>query len=414
MICLDLRGGDARKALEVISGPVTVLLPSLDPELVEQVNRVAGRFPVAVSYETPANLGGEVDLTPLSELSNIQGLELFVGSGELPDLRGLARLRWLALRYAGFAADSLERLPTGIEGLTYDGPLQLDTVGRLGRFPRLKRLSTAMRDLNWSPLDRLRSIEALELPDDITLEDLKGLEKLPHLRELSTRARLGSREFEALARLRELRALRIPEATLSDADAAKLSQLTHLEIFVSPHGVTNDGLKSLASLKKLRTLDLSHAETASADLPWLPELTAVTDLNLQGHTISAATLSKLPRLVRLNLNSAPVDRKLVQAMTKLTQVRDLDLSETSVAESDVQHLLQLEQLRFLNVFHTGIRDGGWLSLAKLPKLRVLLIGPGVARDTCAKLRMEPRLLFVGDVQSRRLWEPLGAGSRCAG
>lgn len=208
VICLDLRGGDARKALGAISGPLTVLLPSLDPELVEQVNRVAGRFPVAVSYETPANLGGEVDLTPLSQLSNIQGLQLFVGSGELPDLRGLARLRWLELRYAGFAADSIERLPMAIEDLTYDGPLQFDTVGRLGRFPRLRRLSTAMRGLNWSPLDRLRSIEALELPDDITLEDLKGLEKLPHLRELSTRARLGSREFEALAQLRELRAPR--------------------------------------------------------------------------------------------------------------------------------------------------------------------------------------------------------------
>ena len=44
------------------------------------------------------------------------------------------------------------------------------------------------------------------------------------------------------------------------------------EGFVSPHGLTNDGLKSLVSLKKLRTLDLSHAEMpCCTELPENPK-----------------------------------------------------------------------------------------------------------------------------------------------
>lgn len=405
VIFLDLAEENARQALAKVNGPVTVSLPSLEPKLVKAVNAVAKRFPVAVYYQSHEY--ENPDLSPLTGLTYLQGLNLVISYGNFPDLSGLSRLSWLNLSFGGLTEDTVQRLPTGLQELKYNGPLQLDTIHRMQRFPRLARFQTEVRGFDWSELGQLESLESLQLPDDIERKDLEALGELPRLREFATATRFEGQEFRTLAKLNQLRVLDVPNTAVSDVDAQQLAKFSELEVFIAPHGFTDVGLQALIGLKHLHTLDLHHADR-TLDLRMLATLPALRDLGLQGHGVDPQILSKLTTLERLNLNSAGVDTGDVHAIAKLTQLRELDISETSAAERDVQLLLKLKELRVLNVFHTRIRDTGWLRLAKLPKLRVLWIGPGTGMGTCEQLAAMPGLLIAGDIsrgENQDIWGP---------
>ena len=216
----------------------------------------------------------------LAYLNGLDHLKELHGLGDLiteKGLRSLARLK------------SLEELDTGGQAVTDEAAAVLAT------FPALKSLQIqkagAMTDAGLAQLVKLKSLTKLSLMRaNVTGAGLALLKGLPSLKELtldnlyiaegefsalgdlSTLERLdigmdlgwsniafGDRDMTNLAKLKDLRSLRIVSKRVSDAGLQHLSGLQSLQsLMLSGPGITDAGVAHLEGLRSLRYLSLTE------------------------------------------------------------------------------------------------------------------------------------------------------------
>jgi len=157
---------------------------------------------------------------------------------------------------------------------------------------------------DWLPkLNNLHSLTSLELPRQITDDDLVRVCELNSLKTLKIDQAVitdaGTKDIGCLTNLKEL-SFEYCQG-VSDVTAARLSRLVKLETLdLSNSGVTDVGLKQIAALHTLRRLDLSGMRITDAGLAPIANLDSLQELILNNTQVSDVCLIHLVGLKKLS------------------------------------------------------------------------------------------------------------------
>jgi uncharacterized protein (TIGR02996 family) len=315
----------------------------------------------------------------------------------------IARLTLLDLsdKRLGFLTTSAaaRRVPgVEIEG----GSITDSGLAFLTRMSRLRRLSLANLSVTHrglAHLDQLPSLTELALirlpTDAASLECVSDLQGLRVLEVQGASWNVGASCFR-LARLKELRRLRLANVAVSDDELPPLADLPHLtSLDLSGTNITDMAIARLEPLTRLQELNLSRTALTDAVMPVLARQTGLRVLNLgiPGLTdVGLKSLSGLSELRELDLTAAPITDTGVSSLRGLTALRKLELSRTRISDDAIGSLLDLSRLHTLGLTGTALTDEGLTRLAALPGLRVLNVrGTAVTEERVRELgRALPR------------------------
>lgn len=184
------------------------------------------------------------------------------------------------------------------------------------------RYELSLEDGEPIPLDRLREVKSLDLPNArVTNEELQQLKPLTGLRELN----LGGSQVTAtgiqhLQMLTGLFTLYLGGTQVTEVELQQLKTLTSLQALGlrNRKQVNDEGLQHLTALTNLRWLDLSNC-------------TQVSDTGL--HYLGALT-----SLQWLSLNGTGVTDEGLHQLKTLTALQTLHVSRTRVTEAGAEEL----------------------------------------------------------------------------
>src|SRR6266851_6145703 len=266
----------------------------------------------------------------------------------------------------------------------------VNLVGTLVEPADLKRFRglTGLRELElpgpqWNPGagSRLDANDAFE-----NLADLTGLEKLHFSLHFLTNINVQDKGLARLARLTNLKELRLAQTQVKGKSLAPFVQLRYLDLSYTPFNdegmasltgmtqlsklylrdtlVTDEGLKHLSGLKNLTELDLYGARVSDAGLIYLKPLTAMQKLNLLGAAVSDAGLDQL---------------------AGMSELRELNLYRTRITNAGLERLKGMKRLTSLDLRYTRATAAGIDSLrASLPGCRVTYLDSSVERAKAPK------------------------------
>jgi hypothetical protein len=162
---------------------------------------------------------------------------------------------------------------------------------------------------------------------------------------------LGDDDFAVLVGLANLKSLRLPEASVTDAALEHLERSAALEVLVlGATQLTDAGLARLARHKGLRALNMECPLVTDAGLAHLTELRELQLVRLQGAQIRGAGLEHLKQLERL---------------------RHLLLDDTQLDDAGLAHLETFAALESLYVERTRVSETGLARLREhLPHLHI--------------------------------------------
>ena len=232
-----------------------------------------------------------------------------------------------------------------LNGLEQAANLTVITIQAGSRDSRLSKLSALLPQLADLP-----SLKYLNLSNNYTLTDLRGLSDLTGLRTLNLR-NCDITDLSPLSGLTGLRHLVLKENN-SLLDLSPLSGLTGLTALNLRHNDISD-LSPLSGLSSLTFLDLRRNDIA--DLSPLSGLVGLTTLRLSYNNISdVSPLSGLMGLTSLDLYDNEIKN-----LTGLTGLTTLDLAGNDI--SDVSPLSGLTGLTTLDLAGNDISDVSPLS-----------------------------------------------------
>ena len=313
----DLERQIAQRLLDT-GAKLTVQVPSQEPvaNIEQAIQLPRHRFLVTEVTATDVVTFDDDALTAVSDLSGLRSLRLAgttVTSDGLPSLFGVRSLQTIDL-----------------------GTLPIDRT----TITTLKQRIPDIEILQQLPPDQLAAEWIIRnggtvrtVQDGDPSEPVNAIDALPtqryqvHTVQMSDRPELTDESIAPIAKLKNLRSLRIARTKVSDA-----------------------GLALFAKHPNLEEIDMSEGRT--------------TDKGLQ-------VLPTLPNLTRLAANRLPIDDTAVNGIAKQTGLTHLSLDGTQLTDSSVSSLRNLSKLQVLVVTNTSLTDSGIESLKlALPKCRV--------------------------------------------
>jgi Leucine-rich repeat (LRR) protein len=278
----------------------------------------------------------------------------------------------------------LARLP-GLDRATWllvnrSGPLTGADLKTLAGLKQLQYLAVTgfLEEKEVKGLARLNQVRVLRVSSrGATDEKILPLAWLTPLRDLDVGNSYNVTDVGvlALAPLRELRKLDLYYVTLTDAGMKALAGFQELRtLSLSWTKITDAGLKELAGLRQLTTLDLSSTAITDAGLEHLAGLAHLETLNLSGTGVTGAGLAHLAGLKRLrsvNLSGAKLNDAGMKGLGRLTRLRTLDLTSAAITGAGLRELAGLQHLQTLHLGHSTIPDADFRELAHLKGLREL-------------------------------------------
>jgi Leucine-rich repeat (LRR) protein len=168
---------------------------------------------------------------------------------------------------------------------------------------------------------------------------------------------------------------------------------TKLVIEVKLNGSANlqdDDLKLVASFKNLTDLSLEGTSLTGAGLAHLSKLKKLEWLNLWQTEVDdkgMAHLAGLPSLQFLPIGGTKITNAGLEHLKGLPLLIYLGLRDTAISDAGVAKLTALPALRELNLRNTKITDGCIVSLGKIRALRKVWLGETkVTKKGLAQLR----------------------------
>ncbi|MCA9248871.1 MAG: hypothetical protein KDA42_17210 [Planctomycetales bacterium] len=179
-----------------------------------------------------------------------------------------------------------------------------------------------------------------------------------------------------IARLPNLREVRLTGGRVSAQGLATLAVLDRLEIFsIEEMPLSDDGLNVLDAYSNLHWLGLSGTRVEGRALERLPNPEKLEVLHLARTPIlsdSVALLARFENVTWLDLHGTAVDNQSVQRFVSLKKCNWLDLRETAIDDRAIDALAAMKQLEILDVRETGISSGGIARLRQaLPSCRLV-------------------------------------------
>ncbi|KAG3006877.1 hypothetical protein PC119_g14806 [Phytophthora cactorum] len=315
----------------------------------------------------------------LSKLEHLKSLQL-VGCRKLTD-KGVKRL---------FKLRELEKLRLGRCRKLTDEAFDGFAVS----FPKLRELDVANCRLSERAMQEIGHIKSLEV-----LQDPFHPNGVDPARELELRkCRIMKRGFQFISRLKHLERLEVAETALSDSGLLEICNgARNLKALnISNTEISDNGTSGLAKLTELRILRLDTSgitNRALANLSFLPQLERldfITDNGLMHliplHKLQELTIcggnigdrgvgliSKLTSLTSLNLSqNRNIRTKSLFYLRSLTGLRCLNLSNTGISALSLRHLSPLKELQSLSVYGCSLSQGHIDVLREiLPELKCL-------------------------------------------
>ncbi|RMX66137.1 hypothetical protein DD238_003422 [Peronospora effusa] len=304
----------------------------------------------------------------MQHLGRIKSLELLVIRGcqeisneSMESLRGLTRLKYFDARHC----NKVHSIP--IEWTQ----LQVLLLGY-----------TAFTESDAAVLQYLTGLQELELRTcRIMKRGFQLISRLKHLERLDVgETSLTDNELlEICNGNRNLKALNISDTEVSDYGTFGLAKLKELRILrLDTKLVTSRALANVSFLSRLEKLDLFGANITDNGLLHLVRLHKLQELSICGGNISdrgVGIISKLTSLTSLNLSqNRNIRTKSMFYLRSLTGLRCLNLSNTGISALSLRHLSPLKELQFLSVY------GCPLSQGHIDILRGMRLFPLCARD----------------------------------
>jgi eukaryotic-like serine/threonine-protein kinase len=246
------------------------------------------------------------------------------------------------------------------------GTVTLDSGPLVGK-ASLPRDACRIVKLDLAELDRL-------VPDDI-LTHLAACTDLQSL-DLSE-TKLRDSDLAGLAKLPNLRTLRLRRVPITDRGLKELAPLTNLEVLdLANTNITGSGFAQLANAAHLRELWLADTLLKEQHLPLLAPFEKLQVLVIGGnrHDIGdegARQIAALASLQRLALRNAKITDASLADLANLANLEELDLTGTRVTDAGIAELEEMPNLRRLVLDGTSITDGAVASLTKIKSLRSL-------------------------------------------
>jgi Leucine-rich repeat (LRR) protein len=254
----------------------------------------------------------------------------------------------------------------------------------------------------------------IELPDSITLKDIK---KVTAIQELDLTGNQYIQNLEPLGQLIDLKKLSLSKTKITDLTPIRnLTELT--DLVISKTDVSD--LTPIKYSAKLTRLDISATDVK--DISVLEKMRNLQVLSFQSTGINnASVLNFLPAIVELNASNTPLThlfsmdslinlRKLNVARTqiidlspikKLSHLEEINLDSTKIA--DLSALRTLSNLKVIHANFTSISD--LIALESLENLeRVYCDQTAITRDKAeAFMRTNPKALVVFDSKDLNQW-----------
>lgn len=239
---------------------------------------------------------------------------------------------------------------------------------------------TAFAESDAAVLQYLTNLQELELRKcRIMKRGCQFISRLKHLErlELSETALTDSGLMEICNGTTHLKALNISNTEVSDMGTAGLAKLKELRILrLDTPGITNRALVNLSFLSQLERLDLFGANITDNGLMHLVLLQRLQELTICGGNIGdrgVGLISKLTSLTSLNLSqNRNIRPKSLFYLRSLTNLRCLNLSNTGISPLSLRHLSPLKKLQSLSVYGCSLSQGHIDVLREiLPELKCL-------------------------------------------
>jgi len=212
----------------------------------------------------------------------------------------------------------------------------------------------------------------------------------------------GLSQDERVARLRKLQAtvflqgktvieVRANRTRITNNDLRLLSQFTSMtDLSLEDTRITAAGLTHLRMLHKLEWLNLYRCRIGDAGLKELAGLKSLQHLPVGETGISDSGLAHvrdLRQLVYLGLRGNKITDRGLRQLSRLVRLQGLYLGETRISDKGLGHLAGLTQLRQLWLNDTTVSDASIGLLTRFTKLRELHItGTQITPQGLARLR----------------------------
>ncbi|KAL4128899.1 hypothetical protein PRIC2_007879 [Phytophthora ramorum] len=239
---------------------------------------------------------------------------------------------------------------------------------------------TAFAESDASVLQYLTNLHELELRKcRIMKRGFQFIGRLKHLErlELDETALTDSGLLEICNGAQNLQALSMSNTEISDTGAAGLAKLKELRILrLDTPGITNRALVNLSFLSRLERLDLFGANITDNGIMHLVSLHRLQELTICGGNIGdrgVGLISRLTSLTSLNLSqNRNIRTKSLFYLRSLTGLRCLNLSNTGISALSLRHLSPLKELQSLSVYGCSLSQGHIEVLREiLPELKCL-------------------------------------------
>lgn len=244
---------------------------------------------------------------------------------------------------ASLASDFEEFRLYGSGYLQFNCREVLDVVSHSAlRLKILKLRDSGLTDDDCQLLQRLHTLEELELPiacSDASLTHLADLHRLKKLTQAfgQERSHISDVGFSKIAGLMQLRVLKL-NARVQANELAYLEGLDNLE-FLSLRSVSDRGMEKIPEFSRLTTLELSGHGFTDASVQYLSRLERLQHLSVGGSAIGDAGIALL-------------------ASKKSKTLLSLDLSNTGVSKDSLPSLCKFSRLARLNVYRTDLAGHG--------------------------------------------------------
>jgi len=156
----------------------------------------------------------------------------------------------------------------------------------------------------------------------------------------------------------EISTLTAPNATVTDADLAKLAGLSKLErLKLDSVKITDAGFVHLAGLTKLQALHVTDQKLGDC---------VIGDTGIK-------TLANMPDLEELLLPSPNATDAATETLAKLAKLRILNLGVTRITDTGIERISALPKLELLRVGGPTLSDAALEHMAKIATLKQLLL-----------------------------------------
>ena len=296
--------------------------------------------------------------------------------------------------------------PSAADGGTEDPAIRAIEAagGTCFRYSGLKGLLVD-RDSFWMEHVEGNPVICVEVDDcRATADFLKQVVKLNHIQNLCIRrSSLSDAEAAHISQLKSLRSLRLENTNFTSKGISDLANLKLRHLNFDSNHFGDQELKIISTIGTLVELHLNGSNATDTGVAHLADLDELKYLHLGGPNLSdsgIAALSAMKSLEELSVTNSNVTGIGFKDFDE-AKIRILKMNHCKISPAGLGGIAQITAVQELSLFCSSVTDGGLISLSRMPNLNSLnLYGNAVTVAGLQKLLTSKSLRTVDVAQCK--------------